>query len=300
VFGAGTTASPTLSLALAVFVTAAIIMPAALGLRIRRALERAVAEAIRARAEHVATLQAHNAELMDLSRTVAHELKNPLASIQGLAGLLARRQVAGSREAERAGVLIDETRRLAGLLDEFLNFGRPAQGLAVRPVEARELFAAIADIFEATLRPLELRLEIDLQTIVPLRCDPRKLQQVLFNLIDNAVSVSPRGGHIVLRVEDMKPDSDDKHDSHIGHIGHMITVLDEGPGLPPAVRERLFQVGTTTRAGGSGLGLAIARQIARQHGGDLHVDDRPEGGCIARVHLPRMIPSADDRAGAET
>lgn len=280
--------SVTLSLTLAAFATAAIALPAAIMLWLRRALEDAVAVAIRARAEHVATLQSHNAELMELSRTVAHELKNPLASIQGLATLLARRQVAGSREAERAGVLVDETRRLAALLDEFLNFGRPVQGLAVRPVEARELFARVANLVEARLHARELRLDTDLRTVAPLRCDPRKLEQVLFNLVDNAVEASPPGARITLRVDDD------------GDGGHTLTVLDEGPGLAPEVRARLFQPGTTTRPGGSGLGLAIVRMIARQHNGDVQVDDRPEGGCAVRIHLPRASPSPAAGTGAES
>jgi two-component system, NtrC family, sensor histidine kinase HydH len=270
-----------LTIAWASFLTMALVLPTVLGLRIRRALDRAVAEATRAREEHAATLQAHNTELMELSRTVAHELRNPLASIQGLAGLLARRQAPGSREEERAGVLIDETKRLGALLDELINFGRPVQGLAVRPVEPGELVASTARLFDARLAALGVSLRTELGTVRPLRCDPRKLQQVLVNLVDNAIQASPRRGRVVLRVEEAEDG------------GHAITVLDEGPGLPPEVRATLFRPGTTTRPGGSGLGLAIARQIARQHGGDVTLDDRPEGGCIARVHLPRRTEGAE-------
>jgi two-component system sensor histidine kinase HydH len=264
-----------LTIAWACFLTGTLVLPTLLGLRIRRALDRSVADVTRARAEHAATLQAHNAELMELSRTVAHELRNPLASIQGLAGLLARSQSPGSREAEHASVLVDEAKRLGALLDEFLNLGRPTQGLAVRPVEPGELVGSAARLFEARLAALDVRLRTELHTVRPLRCDPRKLQQVLVNLVDNAIQASPRGKLVVLRVED----GDDG--------GHAITVIDEGHGLPPDVRDTLFQPGTTTRSGGSGLGLAIARQIVRQHGGDVTLEDRPEGGCIARVTLPR-------------
>lgn len=272
------------SLSIASFLTGALVLPAVIGVHLRRALDRAVSDAIAARAENVATLEETNAELMALSRTVAHELKNPLAAIQGLASVVARKQPPGSQEAERMDVLLGEAKRLGGLLDEFLDFGRPARGLAVRPVQPDVFLREVVLLHEPRARELRIHLEYAVNTVRPLRCDPRKVRQVIANLVGNALDATPAGGWVRLEVSDA-PEG-----------GHDFRVLDDGPGLSPEVADRLFHVGATTKPGGSGLGLTIARMIAQQHGGTLTLDARPGGGCRAWLHLPREAVTTDREA----
>jgi signal transduction histidine kinase len=254
----------------------------------RRAFERAVLAAATARAEALETMRARNEELQALSGALAHELKNPLASIQGLAGLLARKLPAGEREAEHVRVLIGEVKRMGSILDEFLNFSRPARGLAVVEVPAAKLVRDVAPVYEDLAARRGVRLTLAIETERAVLCDPRKVKQVLVNLIDNALDAVADGGAVSVRVA-------------AGDDGAaLIEVCDDGPGLAPAVRERLFTVGTTTKDAGSGLGLVIARAIAEQHGGALTLVDRAAGGCCAALALPARPRDVDGADAGES
>ncbi len=114
---------------------------------------------------------------------------------------------------------------------------------------------------------------------MPVRCDPRKVKQVLINLVQNAIEASPRGAEVAL-----EPDVDPRG-------GARVRVLDRGSGVDAALGELVWQPGVTTKATGSGLGLTIARAIARQHGGDLVLRPREGGGTVAELSLPGDLPA---------
>lgn len=275
----GAAASGAPSWFFAAVLTVALALGSAIALAHRQALDRVLRRSAVSARETLATLSERNRGLQELSGTLAHELKNPLASIQGLAGLLVHKLPEGSREAEQLGVLLGEARRMSSILDEFLNFSRPAGGLAVRDVAPGRLAADVVALHEglAAGRGVELRVEADVDVPV-LRCDPRKLQQVLVNLLQNAIEASPPGSAVVLRV---RPGEGG---------GAEFQVEDRGAGLAPEVRERLFRPGVTTKPAGTGLGLVVARSIAEQHGGTLTLADRPGGGCLARCAIPAAPP----------
>lgn len=251
---------------------------AAFGMLHRQALDRAVRGAAVARSEALSAIAERNREFLALSNTLAHELKNPLASIQGLAGLMVRTLPEGERSAEQAGILLREARRMGGIVEELSSFARPARGLAVRRVDPTALAADVLALHEglAAQRAIELRLETSATAGVA--ADPRKLTQVLVNLIQNALDAAPARGRVVLRVV---PREDG---------GVTFTVDDDGPGLAPEMRDRLFVPGATTKAAGNGLGLRIARAIAQQHGGSLTIGEAPGGGCRAVFQLPATPP----------
>ena len=259
----------------AVMLSFAILVGGTFGMFHRGALDRAVRAAAVARREALSAIQARNREFHDLSHALAHELKNPLASIQGLAGLMARKLPEGSREAEQAGVILGEARRMGGIVDELSSFARPAQGLAVRPIVAERLAADLLTLHEGLASQRNVRLRLETEPGVPeCHADDRKLTQVLVNLLQNALEATPAGGSVTLRVGP-RPGG-----------GVMFTVDDTGPGLAEEMRGRLFVAGATTKPTGNGLGLRIARAIAEQHGGTLRLEDRPGGGCRALLEVP--------------
>ena len=260
-------------------------------LALRRLLFAAAADATAARAEALDTMRERNRELMELSGTLAHELKNPLASIQGLAALLERKQVSGSRAAEQAQVLLGEARRMGAILDEFLNFSRPTTGLSLRSVQVAPLVREVVVLHEATAaeRRVEIRTDVDADTdagadaALTLRCDPRKVKQVLVNLLQNALEATPPGGSVRI--------SAGRDPAAVAGVRFVIE--DSGPGLSPEVAGDVFAPGATTKPAGSGLGLTIARSIAEQHGGSLTVATRTGGpsgdaavGCRAELRIP--------------
>jgi signal transduction histidine kinase len=124
-----------------------------------------------------------------------------------------------------------------------------------------------------------VNLEVDPGDALPITCDPRKVKQVLVNLLQNALDATPRGGRVMAST------------SHDASGAARFVIDDSGPGLTDEVRGRLFTPGATTKAAGSGLGLVIARAIAEQHGGTLTLSDRPEGGCRAELCLPKWPPA---------
>lgn len=279
---------PAFGLTMAVILSLVMSFTSLFGLLIRGAVERGVVGAREARAETLATMRDRNRELWHLSGAVAHELKNPLASVQGLAGLLARKMEAGTKEAERMAVLVEEVGRMGSIIQEFLNFSRPLTEMTRRDTSPRTLVDKAMALHGPLADAAGVKLEPEPTAMGLLSCDPRKLSQVLSNLILNAIDASPRGGTVTLRVGDA------------GEDGVCFEVLDEGPGIDDEIRRLLFRPGATTKPSGSGIGLAVARSIAEQHGGTLQLRDRPEGGCRATLEVPRHPPTPDAPETKET
>jgi signal transduction histidine kinase len=244
-----------------------------IGLTLRAMFERMLVRALQARDD---LLRMHSEQLQALttfSSEIAYELKTPLASIKGLTGLALIELQEPARAAERLQILRNEALRMQKLLDEFLDFSRPLSPLQLDAADGRQIGEEVIDLFQGLARERQLSLRLS-GPRVALRCDGRKIKQVLINLVQNAVEASAPGGDIVLEV-DPRP----------GEL--RIRVLDRGHGLASEVSRRVFEAGVTTKARGSGLGLTIARSIAGQHGGSLSLQPREGGGCVAELALPR-------------
>lgn len=238
--------------------------------RLRRGMDEVALRSLRARDEVLADHDEQLRAMTTLAGEIAHELKNPLASVKGLAALVAK-SVDG-QAAEQLAVLRREADRMQGILEEFLNFSRPLVPLQQEEVVVAALAADVIELHTAMALERAVRVELIEQGEQRVRCDRRKVKQVLINLLQNALDATPRGGHVELRL------STTTTSLHL-------EVVDDGAGLAPQIAERVFQPGVTTKAGGSGLGLTVSRLLARQHGGELVLRSAGKG-CTAELVLP--------------
>ena len=258
--------------------TSLLVAVGVFGVRLTSLLRDSDQAALAARAEAARALQSRNQDLLALTGAIGHELKNPLTAAQGLATLLRDQAPGTPHDPEVLEVMVEELHRVRDTLETFLNFSRPLDDLQLQTVEVAEVLARVVAAQEglADERGVDLRLDSDAEATMQL--DPRKVQQIMVNLVQNAIEASPRGGRVVLR---LAPGPDEV----------AVLVQDEGPGVAPELRERLFRPGATTRPEGTGLGLVISRGLAEQHGGTLTLEDAASGGCLARLTLPRTEPS---------
>jgi two-component system, NtrC family, sensor histidine kinase HydH len=208
-------------------------------------------------------------DLTAWSGEMAHELKNPLTGIKGLAQLI---QLDPSRTSERLELLLVEVDRMRAILDEFLNFSRPLVPFAEETADLGELCREVVAVHEgiAAARHVKLMAPADALEVL---CDSRKIRQIVVNLVQNALEASTDGGEVCVIVG-----------RENGFAS--VRVMDRGCGFSGAIGDRAFQRGVTSKAGGSGLGLTIARSLAEQHGGGLRLTNRDGGGCIAELVLP--------------
>ena len=262
----------------ATFLIAVAVIALIVGERLSWVLQMVYAERIQQRDRTLRLLRGHAEELTNLSSEVAHELKNPLASIKGLAALIAPQLQ--DPHAERMRVLRAEVERMQSVLDELLTLTRPLVPLSIEAVDAEFMLREVAELHAGIAAERAIALTVDASPATMFRGDPQKVRQILVNLLQNALDASPRGGAIRLAAH-----ADDLDE-------WTFEVLDEGPGVDPNIAHRIYGRGFTTKPNGNGIGLTVALAFARQHGGDLELSRRPQGGCSAVLRLPQPPPEA--------
>jgi signal transduction histidine kinase len=217
----------------------------------------------------------------DLVANASHELRTPIGALRAKLENL----VDGIEPIDRAALagLLKQTERLSDLVEQLLDLSKLESGavpLEREPVHAAELLGRVARQWESVASEHRVRLEVvvdppELEVI----CDERRLEQVLANLVANAVRHSPEDGAVVLGAA--------RRDGLVRY-----EVSDEGPGIAPEEVERVFERfyrsdrGRSQDEGGSGLGLAIARWIVELHGGTIRVEANEARGCRMVVDLP--------------
>jgi signal transduction histidine kinase len=208
-----------------------------------------------------------------LAAGLAHEIRNPVASIAGATGLLQRNAHLEEPHAKILAVIDKECQRLARLLSEFLDFARP------RPPKYQtvDVDALLQPVLELAMhavgsKPIMIRKELA-PDLPSMDCDPDLLRQLFLNLILNATQSMAGGGVVTV--------------SAALRSGKMcLRVSDEGVGIPRENREKIFDPFFTTKDGGTGLGLSVAHQIVEQHGGALTAEANPTKGMTFTALFP--------------
>jgi heavy metal sensor kinase len=222
-------------------------------------------------------------QLRRFTADASHELRTPLTAIQSVGEVSL--QMAGDVEHYRdaIGSMLEETNRLAQLVDSLLTMARADAGrIKLYPVEIN-----VADLADETVGLLEVLAEEKRQTIridgersITITADRTILRQALVNLVHNAVKYSPENGQIQLHIRETEKDA-------------VIEVKDSGPGIAPEHRKRIFErfyrvdKSRTRSAGGAGLGLSIAEWAVSVHGGRIEVQCEPGPGSTFRIWLPK-------------
>ncbi len=225
--------------------------------------------------------------IAELSASLAHEIKNPLASIRSAVEQMGRSPRASDDERTLGRLVVRESDRLARLLSEFIDFAR-ARVTSIAVVDLNVLTAGAAALAQShPSRPSEVRVEVDVPpqpTLID--GDEDLLHRAIFNVILNAVQASPEASVVTVALEPadghpMVPGIADPTEAV------QLRIHDNGPGIAADVRARLFEPFTTTKPGGSGLGLAIVHRAVGAHRGLVLVDASDHDGTTFRLILPR-------------
>jgi len=252
-----------------------------------RELRRAEAEA--RRAERLAALG-------QLSAGLAHEIRNPLGVIKGSAEMLSQK-VAGSQPlvAELAGYISSEVNRLNALVVRFLDFARPSK-LETRPERISEIVDHALESAAASFPNAKVKIERQYAPGLPeIQADRQLCEQVFVNLITNALQAmegqpgslkgTPDGTWNGMLRLSIAPEVSN------GGPGVCVTVEDSGPGVPPELREQIFNPFFTSKKDGVGLGLSIVAKIVDDHRGTIRLDSDTTKGARFRVFFPQAAPS---------
>ena len=244
-----------------------------------RQLRRAEADA--RRAERLAALG-------QLSAGLAHEIRNPLGVIKGSADMLSRK-VAGSEPlvAELAGYISSEVNRLNALVVRFLDFARPSK-LELRPERIPEIVERALETAAASFPDAGVNVERKYAPNLPeIPADVQLLEQVFVNLITNAFQAmqgQAGSSEKILRIA-IEPEISN------GEPGLAVFIEDTGPGVPPELREQIFNPFFTSKKDGVGLGLSIVAKIVDDHRGSIRLEENTPRGARFHVFLPQAGPS---------
>lgn len=207
-----------------------------------------------------------------MSAAIAHELRNPLAAISGCIELVSDGKASSSERAKLISIVLREIDRLNGMVTDFLAYARPPAPTRL-PIDVVELARDIATALQRDAAWDDHPLRVHAPAQLCAEVDPSQLRQVLWNLLKNAVEVSPPGAAVDMRFVEQAQDL-------------CIEVQDHGAGISAEARPHLFEPFFTSKAHGTGLGLAVVYNIVSAHGGKIDVISASDGTTM-RVMLPR-------------
>jgi signal transduction histidine kinase len=226
------------------------------------------------------------AALGEMAAAIAHEVKNPLAGIEVMAGLL-KRQMADSEDAQAIlADIIKEAKMANAIVLEVLEFVRPIR-LQVERVSLEDAITDAISLSEGHGPRGDVEVEVSLPADLPaIQGDPHQLRQIFTNLLTNAYEALNGRGSVRIVAATLPEEDLPGGSENVSGPMVQVEVADDGPGIPPEVVDKIFSPFFTTKPQGSGLGLAIVRKIVDAHDGRIDVNAKAEQGTSFRVTLP--------------
>ena len=223
----------------------------------------------------------------EMAAVIAHEVKNPLAGIEVMAGLL-RRRIPESPDAQAVlSDIIKEAKMANAIVQEVLDFVRPMR-LQVERTSIADAVQGAIQLADTKARRGGVQVEVALEEGLPLiQGDQHQLMQLFTNLLMNAYEAMGGKGHVAITGQRVRLE-----DGGDGRDALLVEVTDDGPGIPPDEAEKVFDPFFTTKPQGSGLGLAIVRKIVDAHDGRIDMRTAPQQGTTIRLTLPVSGDSA--------
>ena len=207
-----------------------------------------------------------------LSSSIVHDLRNPLASIYGGAEMMMDGELSPAQLQRLAGNIYRSSRVINEMLQELVDVSR-GRIHSPETCQLSEIVFAAVDILSPVASEHGVAISAFVDSAIELPLERARMERVFLNLISNAIEAMPSGGQITISAKR-------------NGGGILVEVTDTGPGIPEAVRARLFQPFVTSGKNGLGLGLALSRQTLLDHGGDLWVENNAGGGARFRLRLP--------------
>jgi signal transduction histidine kinase len=224
-------------------------------------------------------MNAHLKQMNLAAAGLAHETRNPLNLIRGLAQMIAMEAQSSPKLREHASTIVEEADRVTVQLNEFINYSKPREA-HLAPVALARLVGDVARTLLPDIEEKQIRL-VQPATELSIEADAQLLRQALFNVLLNAVQAVAPGGQIDIRWSQV-----DAHEARL-------EIADDGPGVPAAERASIFKPYVTMRPKGAGLGLAIVQQIASAHHWEVTCDaNEPRGALFRFTHLKIAVPAA--------
>lgn len=228
------------------------------------------------------------AAFVRIAAGMAHEIRNPLAALRGATELLSRNPAGLDSEKRLLEIVIRESDRLNALLGDFL-----LTVSARRPRKTRVMLSSLVEeVVDLFSRESRIGRDISLETLinkgVEVEGDPVRLKQAVWNLLSNAVEAIPEKGTIRVMLE-----------SAPGSGSATLTVRDSGAGIPPEIKDRMFEPFTTTKERGSGLGLSLVLSVVESYNGTIEYDSNPGAGTTFVVKLPLADEAIEDEGEEE-